>query len=56
MITAYIGLGSNLSQPAKQVQQAVAEIAKIAQSKISAVSSVYLSKPLWKSSSKGKQL
>ncbi len=46
MTTAFIGLGSNLSEPIKQVQQAVTEIAKIEQSKISAVSSIYLSKPM----------
>ncbi len=46
MTIAYIGLGSNLSEPIKQIQQAVTEIAKIAQSNISAISSIYLSKPM----------
>ena len=43
---AYIGLGSNLSQPIKQVQSAISEIEKIAQSNIVNVSSLYLSKPM----------
>ena len=43
---AYIGLGSNLSQPIKQVQSAICEIEKIAQSNIVNVSSLYLSKPM----------
>ena len=46
MTIAYIGLGSNLSEPAKQVQQAVTAISKIANSHIQDVSSVYLSKPM----------
>ncbi|QBG35749.1 2-amino-4-hydroxy-6-hydroxymethyldihydropteridine diphosphokinase [Litorilituus sediminis] len=46
MTIAYIGLGSNLSEPAKQVQQAVAAISNIANSQIQSVSSVYLSKPM----------
>jgi 2-amino-4-hydroxy-6-hydroxymethyldihydropteridine diphosphokinase len=43
---AYIGLGSNLSQPRIQVTNAVEAIAKIAQSKVISVSSQYLSKPM----------
>ena len=43
---AYIGLGSNLSKPVEQVKSAVDNIANIAQSRISAVSSLYLSKPM----------
>lgn len=43
---AYIGLGSNLSQPIKQVQAAISEIEKIVQSNIVKVSSLYLSKPM----------
>ncbi len=43
---AYIGLGSNLSEPIKQVQSAVSEIEKIPQSQIAKVSSLYLSKPM----------
>lgn len=46
MTTAYIGLGSNLSNPKDQVRQAVAHIATIKQSHIVAVSSLYLSKPM----------
>lgn len=46
MTIAYIGLGSNLSEPAKQVQQAVTAINNIANSQIQSVSSVYLSKPM----------
>ncbi len=46
MTIAYIGLGSNLSEPAKQVQQAVTAISNIAHSQIQSVSSVYLSKPM----------
>jgi 2-amino-4-hydroxy-6-hydroxymethyldihydropteridine diphosphokinase len=43
---AYIGLGSNLSEPIKQVHSAVTEIEKIPQSQIAKVSSLYLSKPM----------
>jgi len=42
---AYIGLGSNLSEPIEQVKNAVKQIEKIAQSQVTAVSSLYLSKP-----------
>lgn len=45
-IIAYIGLGSNLSKPIEQVKSAIDNIANIAQSRISAVSSLYLSKPM----------
>jgi len=44
--TVYIGLGSNLSEPIKQVQAAISEVATIAQSKIIKTSSLYLSKPM----------
>jgi len=43
---AYIGLGSNLSEPIEQVKNAVKQIEKIAQSQVTAVSSLYLSKPM----------
>lgn len=43
---AYIGLGSNLSEPIKQVKNAIEEIKKIAQSHVVNVSSLYLSKPM----------
>jgi len=46
MNIAYIGLGSNLSEPVKQVQSAIIEIKKIADSKIITASSLYLSKPM----------
>lgn len=46
MVIAYIGLGSNLSGPIKQVQAAISEIEKIPQSQVSKVSSIYLSKPM----------
>lgn len=43
---AYIGLGSNLSNPRVQVSNAAEEIAKITESKVIALSSLYLSKPM----------
>ena len=43
---AYIGLGSNLSEPIEQVKSAIKKIEKIAQSQVSTVSSLYLSKPM----------
>jgi len=43
---AYIGLGSNLSDPRIQVVNAAEEIAKITHSKVVALSSLYLSKPM----------
>jgi 2-amino-4-hydroxy-6-hydroxymethyldihydropteridine diphosphokinase len=43
---AYIGLGSNLSEPIKQVQAAVNEIKSIVHSDVINVSSLYLSKPM----------
>lgn len=43
---AYIGLGSNLSEPIKQVKNAIKKIEKIAQSQVVTVSSLYLSKPM----------
>jgi len=46
MVIAYIGLGSNLSEPIKQVQLAIAEIKDIPHSQIVNVSSLYLSKPM----------
>tara|TARA_R110001592_G_scaffold64350_1_gene197812 strand:+ start:1100 stop:1582 length:483 start_codon:yes stop_codon:yes gene_type:complete len=46
MITAYIGLGSNLSKPIEQIKNAIKQIEKIAQSQVVTVSSLYLSKPM----------
>jgi len=43
---AYIGLGSNLSEPIEQVKNAINKIEKIAQSQVVTVSSLYLSKPM----------
>ena len=43
---AYIGLGSNLTDPIKQVQAAITAIKNIAQSEVTNVSSLYLSKPM----------
>ncbi len=43
---AYIGLGSNLSEPIEQVKNAITEIKKIPQSQIVKESSLYLSKPM----------
>jgi len=45
-ITAYIGLGSNLSDPKKQVNSAANEIANISASQVIALSPLYLSKPM----------
>ncbi|TMM47591.1 2-amino-4-hydroxy-6-hydroxymethyldihydropteridine diphosphokinase [Colwellia ponticola] len=44
--TAYIGLGSNLSNPKIQVSNAAKEIAHIASSEVIALSALYLSKPM----------
>lgn len=43
---AYIGLGSNLSTPIDQVNNAITEIQKIPDSIVNNVSSLYLSKPM----------
>lgn len=45
-LIAYIGLGSNLSEPIKQVNNAIKAIEKIEQSQVINVSSLYLSKPM----------
>lgn len=44
--TAVIALGSNLENPAAQVRAALAEIAKLPQTELTAVSSLYLSEPV----------
>ncbi len=46
MITAYIGLGSNLDSPAEQVLQAFAELATLPETQLRAASSLYRSRPL----------
>jgi 2-amino-4-hydroxy-6-hydroxymethyldihydropteridine diphosphokinase len=43
---AYIGLGSNLSSPKKQVNDAATAVANIAGCQVLALSSPYLSKPM----------
>ena len=43
MITAYIALGSNLGDPARQLQQAVTAIGALQDSSIAVISSVYSS-------------
>lgn len=45
-ITAYIGLGSNLSDPRTQVINAAKAIGKISDSNVITLSSLYLSKPM----------
>lgn len=42
----YIGLGSNLAEPIKQLTHALAQLNLIEQTRVSASSSIYLSKPL----------
>ncbi|WDE04536.1 2-amino-4-hydroxy-6-hydroxymethyldihydropteridine diphosphokinase [Thalassomonas viridans] len=44
--TAYIGLGSNLSDPEQQIRQALVAISRIADSDISRISSLYFSRPM----------
>ncbi len=46
MIVAYIGLGSNLSEPVKQIESAILAIGKVPHSQIIQISSLYLSKPM----------
>lgn len=45
-VRAYIGLGSNLSSPRQQVRRAIAELAQLPDSRLSAVSSLYRSLPM----------
>ena len=45
-ITTYIGIGSNLNQPIKQVRQAIAAIEDIPNSQLTAVSGLYRSLPM----------
>ncbi len=45
-ITAYIGLGSNLSKPIEQIEKAIEKVGIIPQSRLLSVSSFYLSKPM----------
>lgn len=46
MVRAYIGLGANLDNPAKQLTTAVAAIDALPQSRIDNISSVYSSPPM----------
>mgnify|MGYP006377843253 FL=1 len=46
MLRVYIGLGSNLAQPAEQLQAALSALADLPDSQLIAVSSLYASKPL----------
>lgn len=46
LTVAYIGLGSNLSEPINQVKAAIEKIRALTNSQVVAVSSLYLSKPM----------
>lgn len=46
MVKAYIGVGSNLNDPQRQVEVAIASLNKIPQSHVSCASSFYRSTPL----------
>jgi 2-amino-4-hydroxy-6-hydroxymethyldihydropteridine diphosphokinase len=46
MALVYIGLGSNLSDPHKQIQLAVESLAHIKQTELSNISSLYFSRPM----------
>ena len=46
MTLCYIGLGANLNDPVRQIHLALASLAALPQSRLSAVSSLYGSKPL----------
>jgi 2-amino-4-hydroxy-6-hydroxymethyldihydropteridine diphosphokinase len=45
-IAAYIALGSNLGDPATQVEMACAELARIPETRLTSRSNLYLSKPV----------
>jgi 2-amino-4-hydroxy-6-hydroxymethyldihydropteridine diphosphokinase len=45
-IRAYIGLGSNLDDPLQQLQRAIAALRRIPESRLTAVSPLYRSKPM----------
>ena len=45
-VRAYIGLGSNLLSPLRQVKSAIAELAQLPQSRLAAVSQIYRSRPM----------
>jgi 2-amino-4-hydroxy-6-hydroxymethyldihydropteridine diphosphokinase len=46
MTLAYIGLGSNLSDPAAQIREAIVHIQAMPNSQISKISSLYFSRPM----------
>jgi 2-amino-4-hydroxy-6-hydroxymethyldihydropteridine diphosphokinase len=46
MISAYIGLGANLDDPAAQITQAMDELARLPESRLTARSSLYASAPV----------
>lgn len=46
MERVYIGLGSNLAEPRQQLREALDALARIPESRIAAVSSLYVSEPL----------
>jgi 2-amino-4-hydroxy-6-hydroxymethyldihydropteridine diphosphokinase len=46
MVLAYIGLGSNLNAPARQIEQALAALATLPQSRLLRHSALYASPPL----------
>ena len=46
LVRAYIGLGSNLFSPLKQVRQAIAELAQLPESRLCAASPIYCSRPM----------
>lgn len=46
MITTYIALGSNLDDPSAQVRQAIAELSRMEDARLQAVSSLYRSSPM----------
>lgn len=45
-VRAYIGLGSNLASPLRQVRRAIAELAQLPASRLQAVSRIYRSRPM----------
>jgi 2-amino-4-hydroxy-6-hydroxymethyldihydropteridine diphosphokinase len=46
MALVYVGLGSNLSDPEKQIKHAVALLSHIKKTKLSGISSLYFSRPM----------
>lgn len=46
MITVYIGLGSNLSDPKTQIKQAISQLSQLPDSQLESVASLYLSRPM----------